>query len=121
MKIRIGFVSNSSSSSFLIYGTRVSSDMLEQVPDPNGESGDFLECRYEAIEALIKKAFPGDTRPRIGYYNDGDCGFYIGASWCSVKDDETGKQFKDVVQEEVSKVMGDIPVKCETYDEVIYS
>lgn len=66
MKVRMSFVSNSSSSSFLMYGTTVSTeDCLEGTGD--------IEC---------------ESPPGYGVQ-------YIGLSWSSVGDDETGRQFKE--------------------------
>jgi L-fucose isomerase-like protein len=46
-------------------------------------------------------------------YDDDDV--YIGISWSEVKDDETGKQFKERTEAELEKLLGK-KVKCETYE-----
>jgi len=43
-----------------------------------------------------------------------DC-YYIGRSWDTIKDDETGLQFKQSVEEKIKTLFGD-EVKCETYE-----
>ena len=95
MKIRQGFVSNSSSSSFLIYGVTVPSN----------------EDLYDKCDKLklVCKSPP---------YEDGRC-MYIGRSWCEVKDDETGAQFKKRVKEELTKFFGK-EVECGTLENAWY-
>ena len=87
MKIRNGFVSNSSSSSFCIYGTSV---------DIDGN-----------IEEMIE-----NTGLEIHNYYDT---IYVGRSWSSIKDDETGAQFKESVNKAL-KNLG-IDAKCGTCEE----
>lgn len=125
MKIRNGFVSNSSSSSFCIYGTCVDMDeLLEKVKSTSILSEEELERvdeliendeSYEVVEMLEEKVdglvFHSD------YENDQ---YYIGRNWSSVEDDETGKEFKNNVKEELEKLLGP-DVELETYDEEIYS
>jgi len=112
MKIRSGFVSNSSSSSFLIYGAEIDkSDIIEMAKkmgaiekmnqddiewdkensekrgytryDPEKERED-----YEIIEWLEENFDLEIHNP--SYY---DC-CYVGSSWSNVGDDETGREFK---------------------------
>jgi hypothetical protein len=78
MKIRSGFVSNSSSSSFLIFGVNLS----------NEEAAKLSRVDHE-------------------YYsgNDDCCVHCFGISWDDVGDDETGRQFKQRVMEEVNAAL----------------
>lgn len=91
MKIRQGFVSNSSTTSFLIYG--VSVDDAE----------------------LVDKAW--DVEGIEGYGNPYDSGGWIGASWCQVRDDETGAQFKARVEAKLFTELGIKPEQCDTIEQ----
>lgn len=92
MKTRIGFVSNSSSTSFCIYG------VCQQI-DENQEND-------------LEKA--GLEIHRSPYGED----MYVGASWYSIQDDETAGQFKNKVKSIIESVLG--PVECSTYEESWY-
>lgn len=95
MKIREGFVSNSSSTSFCIYGVRVDRD-----------------DEVENLEMLA-----GDMG--LPYYHDPEDGIYIGRDWSTIGDDETGKQFKETTQEKIDK----LPIgnkHCGTIEEAWY-
>jgi len=117
MKLRIGFVSNSSASSFCIYGAEVSS------------------CDEVALIKKVQEAFP-DATIRVGYgmadicetlqsktaleFHSTECGCYIGKSWCNIGDEETGKQFKATVEAAIKKFFGD-DIKCGTIEEAWYN
>lgn len=104
MKVRHGFVSNSSTSSFLIYGTCIdASDLQSMFPDD--------EEPFEHIEELLKGT---GLIYHYGPYDADTC--YVGRSWDSVKDDETGKQFKASVKAAVDKVFKK-EMTCETHEE----
>jgi hypothetical protein len=88
MKIRNGFVSNSSSSSFLIWGARIAQDTLSY-PDGTNEC-DFVDEN----DGLVRNAGPNDD-----YY------FYIGRSPSKCGGDETMNQFKARVEAEVKELL----------------
>lgn len=73
MKIRVGFVSNSSTTSFSIYGIWL--DHPELPMREKIESSDLFWCLDEL----------GD-------------GLYVGRTWKSIQDTETGRQFKEWVE-----------------------
>jgi len=106
MKIRSGFVSNSSSSSFLIYGVYLDS-IQEFNPDPDDEDFDIYDYLYDKCRKL-----------------DLDChrpydATYIGKSWNEVGDNETGKEFKERTEAAIRKLLdGKVEkVKFQTYEE----
>lgn len=102
MKIRNGFVSNSSSSSFLIYGVMVE-NLRELHEKEKGPKSDDDYDSYEYAEELAQKH-------GLAYV----CGFdgdyhYFGRSWDSIKDDETGKAFKEDVEKKVKNIVDTKP------------
>lgn len=126
MKVRNGFVSNSSSSSFCIYGTSMDfGDILEKVKNSNflteeemkmfneDDDGDDVEW-YEVGEMLADKC---GLSSYTDYDNDT---LWLGLEWSSVGDDETGRQFKDKVKSKLEEMLGP-DVDCDTYDETIYN
>jgi hypothetical protein len=91
MRIRLGFVSNSSSCSFLIYGLRLAKDEdLERFKDLTSEFSVFSNPNDDVI--------------------------YIGSSLEYCKDDETMGEFKKRVRE----ILGEDNGKCQIYEDSWY-
>ena len=122
MKIRSGFVSNSSTSSFCIYGVALEANIFELVRDEYLEAfkkkameydgvedeeefdleDAFDASNYEAMEALCKIT---GTHNLEWHSPDGyDC-LYIGRAWSNVEDDQTGAQFKQEVRDSIKKIL----------------
>jgi hypothetical protein len=99
MKVRQGFVSNSSTSSFLIYGACVSKHDF-----PNEQA--FEDLRNDNIDGLVCHNI------------EGTC--YAGRSWSAVRDDQTGLQFKQEVAARLAEVLGK-PIECTTISEAWYN
>lgn len=76
MKKRMGFVSNSSSSSFAVIGVRVDKDDFEEI---------FGVPSYTEIEKLTGLEVEQTSR-----YSDE---YYIGLSWAKLGEDETRSKF----------------------------
>ena len=108
MKIRQGFVSNSSSSSFLIYGSTIELNVNEEIvnrinemhPEDDNLTLEEVEDmgKYEILEYLL------DRDSSLEYHVPYDDEIYVGKSWDCVGDDETGRQFKERVEAEMNRV-----------------
>ena len=94
MKIRYGFVSNSSSTSFCIYGIYFYGGREDK------------EKLYEAADEA-----------KLFVHNDQDCdGLYIGREWSTIGDSETGSDFKLGVEQLIDKLPIIEGKECSTYD-----
>jgi len=100
MKSRLGFVSNSSSSSFSVYGCYVRS------------SSDDFDTNYD-LNIISRAAYDSN----LDFIQDRYDGWaVIGLSWDEIGDDETGKEFRNRVQSTIAKILGN-EKKCETITE----
>jgi hypothetical protein len=103
MKIRNGFVSNSSSSSFLIFGK--SFDSVEDLNLTEEQKEEF-EIDLDSY-SLMEKIIPWNKKLNIEWHiMDYDDIIYIGQSWDQVRDDETGLQFKERTVKEINDLLG---------------
>ena len=94
MKFRRGFVSNSSTTSFCIYGAEISQEKEGEI--------------YGNKTGL--KTFYGDPNY--------DRLIYAGIEWCDIGLDETSHEFIDRVEELLSRFLED--PKCRTIQESYY-
>jgi hypothetical protein len=145
MKVRMGFVSNSSSSSFCIWGVYINSPetMFSFLKAAFKEN--YIPPELRKLRQTLQRDYPNDDedkdedtsgidwdavdvdvydlfQDKMPFYvsSDDDGGWWVGAEWCSIGDDETGRQFKDRVNGELSLYgllrLGD---SAETYNESI--
>jgi len=99
MKIRNGFVSNSSSSSFCLYGVCIDHGELVTAYDdvPRDEEEKPTDCTYEMCESIA-------SAYGLTYTHDGEsqC-YYFGKGYSSAPDDMTFGEFRKLTKEAVSK------------------
>ena len=114
MKIRSDFVSNSSSSSFMLVGHSFDNDELIKIAEYNKLMPEYPEEhenpenyeeweRWEIIEALEKR-FPSlDFKYGIENFYDEVC---IGMEYDKMKDSETKKDFEKRIADRLKELTG---------------
>lgn len=134
MKIRQGFVSNSSSSSFCMYGvyfdyeSDISEALIEKGLATKEELSDGVYDFFDdwSFKYNLKKKGLSEEeikakmteRPCEGFAYEsivGECHF-IGINWNHIQDDETGAEFKARIEKGIKEIFGD-EVSCSTHIE----
>ncbi len=113
MKTRVGFVSNSSSSSFLIYG--ISIEVFQDFPKIIEAYKKKENIKDDDIDNYELQEFV-EEETGLECHNPYDEGVYIGKSWHSIKDDQTGKQFKEEIENKLKDFFGN-EIECCTLEE----
>ena len=119
MKIRNGFVSNSSSSSFCIYGVCLDSSEITDSYEPKEtetEEDEDDEVDEESCEEVLDSLLK-DTD--LGYWSDYNDNYYLGISLTEQEDDQTHKQFKNGIEEALKKIFPDLELKFQIYEETV--
>lgn len=115
MKIRSGFVSNSSSSSFVVYGVRVESDDVEtackKLKIKWDEDNDGFDS-YEALEKLSDKL-------GVKHMDDseGSGEYYFGVAPGAFAEDKTMRANKKEIEKKLKKSFPE--AECDWIEEVI--
>jgi hypothetical protein len=119
MKVRNGFVSNSSSSSFCLYGTSLETDELKQAyanvfgkSENDEDDEDEYDSLYEMCAELADKV-------GLSYEVDGECGYYyFGQYYNSAPDDKTFGQFRNEIKEIIKTNFGENCTVCHHEGEI---
>lgn len=109
MKTRSGFVSNSSSSSFCIYGVCLTGNEVRNAYadiEPNIEESKTTtkdKCSYDICDAVA--SYCG-----LEYVWESECDIcYLGEYYQNADENQTFGQFKKSVKDKVSKVTNQLP------------
>ena len=110
MKIRQGFVSNSSTTSFCIYGTAIEHEQATELFEKQNANESATFDYYSFMEKLAS-----ELGLEFHFYSEAEIG-YLGRSWDTMGDNETGKQFKDSINTKIKSILGD-KAECETIEQ----
>ena len=114
MKVRTGFVSNSSSSSFCIFGIEIDEEGLRAIAKKFkvdvGDEDSYIDT-YD-LEKAMKEKYVVSFESMEDYH-------YLGRSFTEIPDNMTGKEFKEQIQQEVNELVGK-EKKCNVIEESSY-
>ena len=119
MKIRTDYVSNSSSSSFMVVGHAFDNDELVKIAEYNKLFSEYQDSSDEysdwsigsIVEALEEKFKDLDFNYGLDSYYDEVC---IGMTYEQMKDSETRKEFENRISDRLKEMTGkeNIEIEC---------
>jgi hypothetical protein len=120
MKIRQGFVSNSSSSSFCIYGTYLdNSNICDLFVNANLSTRELIEDAFNTYK-FQEIVFKNKKLKEITFLPDENGIVYIGIPIENMKEDETKREFKNRSQKMLDDVFGKNVIVGEIFTEVAH-
>ena len=132
MKRRMGFVSNSSSSSFCIYGVAIEEsklfeseafkNTLKRLTEEKNQDSDETMTEDEVFEyyGVWEILEYMEFGKGMGFWSPEGYGkIFVGRSWSSIDDDQTGKQFKEQTESILKEALGG-ELKFDTHQEAYY-
>ena len=111
MKIRSDYVSNSSSSSFMIVGGAFAEAEIMEFGRKHGLVSDDDDDIFDAIDKIVDKFGLSCERGIENYYDE----WCIGLHYGDMKDSETKKEFENRISEKLQELTGK---KCDV-DELV--
>ena len=101
MKIRIGFVSNSSTTSFCIFGTYI--EDIQELTDKMNENGIETSDAVEYAECQGVDVYHPPYDSNVAY---------VGFDFSAIPDDVVVKDWKKEKENEMKKIFGDDTINC---------
>jgi len=112
MKVRNGFVSNSSSSSFMIFGHMITDEEAKQLEANYSIDEDDEDDYFSLFDCMDKMLQESNIIYEQGLENYGDSTVFIGIDPDKLQEDKTLKQSKKELAIELKKVTG-LDIKAE--------
>jgi len=122
MKIRNGFVSNSSTTSFCIYGITVETNKINDIITDLINNGK-INVKYltdlkggwicSTLEHIFKEYDMEKLEVHSGPYEDV---IYIGRSWKTVSNTETGQDFKNDTEDKINSIFSKLNPVYSTHE-----
>lgn len=122
MKFRIGFVSNSSSTSYVLWGMNIEWPQLKEDLQKKlleGHDDEYSEEDVDYAPEEWEYELEGMYPILESHYGEGDWseGYDFGRSFVTIKDDETGKKFKESIEKILREILkDDVEVKAGIID-----